>query len=47
MLGGDPLAEKRAAKSKPLTFAECVAAYAEAKLGEFRSESTASNGFRP
>jgi hypothetical protein len=24
MLGGDPLAEKRAAKSKPLTFAECV-----------------------
>lgn len=38
MLGGDPLAEKRAAKAKPLTFAECVAAYAEAKLSEFRSE---------
>jgi integrase len=38
MQGGDPLAEKRATKSKPLTFAECVAAYAEAKLGEFRSE---------
>jgi integrase len=38
MLGGDPLAEKRAAKAKPLTFAECVSAYAEAKLGEFRSD---------
>ena len=38
MLGGDPLAEKRTAKAKPLTFAECVAAYAEAKLSEFRSE---------
>src|SRR6056297_2083805 len=38
MLGGDPLAEKRAAKRMPLTFAECVAAYAEAKLGEFKSD---------
>lgn len=38
MLGGDPLAEKRAAKAKPLTFAECVNAYAEAKLAEFRSD---------
>ncbi|WP_050931438.1 tyrosine-type recombinase/integrase [Aestuariivita boseongensis] len=38
MLGGDPLAEKRAAKAKSLTFAECVNAYAEAKLPEFRSE---------
>jgi integrase len=38
MLGGDPLAEKRAEKARPLTFAECVNAYAEAKLGEFRSE---------
>lgn len=38
MLGGDPLAEKRSAKVKPLTFAECVAACAEAKLSEFRSE---------
>ncbi|MGR3804906.1 MAG: tyrosine-type recombinase/integrase [Marinibacterium profundimaris] len=38
MLGADPLAEKRAAKFKPLTFAECVRAYAEAKLSEFKSE---------
>jgi integrase len=38
MLGGDPLAEKRAAKNKPLTFSECVNAYAEAKLSEFRSD---------
>lgn len=38
MIGGDPLAEKRAAKAKPLTFAECVSAYAEAKICEFRSE---------
>ncbi len=37
MLGGDPLAEKRQARAG-LTFAECVAAYAEAKLSEFRSE---------
>lgn len=36
--GGDPLAEKRAAQAKPLTFAECVTAYAEAKLAEFKSE---------
>ncbi len=38
MLGGDPLAEKRATKVRPLTFAECVNAYAEAKLGEFKSD---------
>lgn len=38
MLGGDPLAEKRVEKFKPLTFAECVAAYAEAKLSEFSNE---------
>lgn len=38
MLGGDPLSEKRAAKAKPITFADCVSAYADAKLGEFRSE---------
>src|SRR6056297_505383 len=38
MLGGDPLAEKRATKAKPLTFAECVNAFAEAKLSEFRSD---------
>jgi hypothetical protein len=38
VLGGDPLADKRAAKIKPLTFAECVSAYAEAKLGEFKSD---------
>lgn len=38
MLGGNPLAEKRAAKVTPLTFAECVAAYAEAKLGEIRND---------
>lgn len=38
MLGGDPLAKKRAAKLRPLTFAECVTAYAEAKLGEFKSD---------
>ncbi|TDL86798.1 tyrosine-type recombinase/integrase [Meridianimarinicoccus aquatilis] len=38
MLGGDPLAEKRAAQNKPLTFSECVDAYAEAKLSEFRSD---------
>lgn len=36
--GGDPLAEKRAAQAKPLTFAECVAGYSEAKLSEFKSE---------
>lgn len=38
MLGGDPLAERRAAKVRPLTFAECVNAYSEAKLGEFKSD---------
>jgi integrase len=38
MLGGDPLADKRAAKAKPFTFAECVNAFAEAKLSEFRSD---------
>lgn len=38
MIGGDPLAEKRAAKAKPVTFEQCVAAYAEAKLIEFRSD---------
>ena len=38
MLGGDPLADRRAAKVRPLTFAECVTAYAEAKLGEFKSD---------
>jgi integrase len=38
MLGRDPLAEKRAAKSQLLTFAECVSAHSEAKLSEFRSE---------
>lgn len=36
--GGDPLAEKRAAQVKPMTFEECFIAYLEAKLGEFRSE---------
>lgn len=36
--GSDPLAEKRAAQVKPMTFSECVTAYAEAKLGEFRSD---------
>jgi integrase len=36
--GGDPLAEKRARQAKPLTFADCVTAYAGAKLAEFRSE---------
>lgn len=36
--GGDPLAEKRAAQVKPMTFSKCVAAYAEAKLSEFRSD---------
>jgi len=36
--GGDPLAEKRAAKVRPFTFAECVTAYGEAKLREFKSE---------
>lgn len=36
--GGDPLAEKRAARVKPMTFSECVTAYAEAKLSEFRSD---------
>jgi len=38
MLGADPLAEKRAAKSAPLTFAQCVTEYTNAKLSEFRSE---------
>ena len=38
MLGGDPLAEKRVVKAKPLTFEECVAAYGEAKLSEFSSD---------
>lgn len=38
MLGGDPLAEKRAAKVSALTFTECVAAYIDIKLSEFRSE---------
>lgn len=37
MLGGDPLADKRAPKDEPMTFAECVEAYAEVKLSEFRS----------
>ena len=36
--GGDPIAEKYAAQAKPMSFTECVTAYAEAKLGEFRSE---------
>lgn len=36
--GGDPLAERRSAKAKALTFSECVMAYADAKLGEFKSE---------
>lgn len=36
--GGDPLAERRSAQAKALTFSECVAAYADAKLGEFKSE---------
>jgi integrase len=36
--GGDPLAEKRASQVRPMTFSECVAAYAQAKLSEFRSE---------
>lgn len=40
MLGGDPLADKHAAKAKgrPLTFAECVTAYSEAKLSEIKNE---------
>ena len=38
MLGGDPLAEKRAAKVRPLTFRECVEKYADAKLTEIKSE---------
>jgi integrase len=37
MLGGDPLAERRAAQ-EALTFAEAVEAYAAIKLTEFRSE---------
>ena len=38
--GGDPLAEKRAAKAKasPMTFAEAVEEYAKIKLAEFKSE---------
>jgi hypothetical protein len=38
MLGGDPLAEKGVVKDTPLTQEECVNAYTEAKLSEFRSE---------
>lgn len=38
MLAGDPLADKRAAQERPLSFAECVNAHAEAKLGEFKSD---------
>lgn len=38
MLGGDPLAEKRAAKVRSLTFRECVEQYAEVKLVEIKSE---------
>ncbi len=38
MLSGDPLAEKRAAKTKPLTFRECVERCADAKLTEIKSE---------
>lgn len=38
MLGGDPLADKRVSQERSLTFADCVNAYAEAKLGEFKSE---------
>lgn len=38
ILGGDPLTERRAAKSRPLTFRECVSLYAEAKLVEMQSE---------
>lgn len=38
MQGGDPLADKRASKARPLTFAECVRDYADAKLSEFKSE---------
>ena len=30
MMGGDPLTDKRAAKVRPLMFAECVDAYAKA-----------------
>ena len=37
MLGGDPLAEKRAARAG-LTFAEAVDTYLAAKLTEFRNE---------
>lgn len=36
--GGDPLAERRAAQAKSMTFAECVTVYSEAKLSEFSSE---------
>lgn len=36
--GGDPVAEKRAAQARPMTFEECVTEYAEAKLSEFRSD---------
>lgn len=38
MKGGDPLADKRAVKERPLTFSQCVEAYAKAKLVEFRSD---------
>jgi integrase len=38
MQGGDPLSDKRASKARPLTFAECVRDYADAKLSEFKSE---------
>jgi integrase len=38
MLGGDPLAEKRAANVRSLTFSECVTAYIDIKLSEFKSE---------
>ena len=38
MVGSDPLADKRAAKARPITFADAVSIYADAKLGEFRSE---------
>lgn len=40
VMGGVPLAEKRAAKVKaaPLTFKECVTLYADVKLDEFSNK---------
>jgi integrase len=43
MQGGNPLAAKRAASFKPLTFAECVDTYAAIKLTEFRSKRHRQN----